>query len=442
MKSDLLRIEGGASLRGQVQVSGSKNAALPILAAAVLMEGTCKLSRVPAVQDVSTLLEILQALGANGNFQQNQCELKADSLHTTRCPEPLVRQMRASICLLGPLLAKYGQARLPLPGGCQIGERPIDLHLQGLKQLGASIEIENGSLVAQAKKLRGAEISLSGPNGSTVTGTANLMMAATLAEGTTTLTHAALEPEVLDLGRFLISAGANIEGLGTPRLRIQGVERLTAPTHTIIPDRIETATWMMTSALTSCEITLQQTAAVELGELISHLQAVGLKARVSQHEVSGHQTIRMERGEQGLQPCDLSSGAFPGFPTDCQAQLATLMTQANGNSRIRDAIFPKRFQHIPELQKMGANAGYSQGYARIQGPTELSGAEVTATDLRASAALVMAGLIAKGTTVISDPHHLDRGYENLTGKLQQLGAHVERIEDRKSVAVTQPVLKQ
>ncbi len=336
-----------------------------------------------------------------------------------RAPERLVRRMRASFCVLGPLLARRGKAIVPLPGGCNIGIRPVDLHLKGLAALGADIRLEHGCVVAEARRLVGADIDLSGPNGSTVTGTANVMSAAVLARGVTTINHAAIEPEIVDLGNFLVALGAKITGHGTPTIRIEGVEQLGGARHRLIPDRIEAATLLMAVAITGGSATVTDVVPDQLADVLAKLDAAGAEINVGTDRVSIAARSR-------LRAVDVVARPYPGIPTDVQAQWTALASLADGVSRVQDRVFPRRFLHVPELSRLGATIACQGDTAIITGVPKLSGAHVTASDLRASAALVLAGLAADGCTVVDHIHHLDRGYQRLDEKLRQLGAQIKR----------------
>ncbi|MEZ6049329.1 MAG: UDP-N-acetylglucosamine 1-carboxyvinyltransferase [Planctomycetaceae bacterium] len=425
---DMFVVKGGQPLNGRVRVSGSKNAALPIMAAMLAVEGPVQLFDVPYLVDVRTLLDLLTRLGIEqSRHEDHSLWLEVTDTNPCLAEYDLVRKMRASICVLGPLLARRGRACVSLPGGCNIGDRPIDLHLKGLRALGAEIQIERGYIFAEAKQLRGAHIYLGGPFGSTVTGTCNLMVAAALAEGTTTIESAACEPEVVDLGNFLNQMGGQIKGLGTPFLTIEGVERLTAASeessrYQIISDRIETATLMMAVAMTSGEIELENVDLRMLTAVVEKLQEVGVTIR--------EQADYVQISRKGdLQPTDCCTLPYPGIPTDVQAQLMALLTTATGMSVVTDKVFPDRFMHAPELVRMGAHIRREGPSAIISGVSQLSGANVMASDLRASAALVIAALAARGDSAIRRIYHLDRGYEQLECKLQQLGANITRVRE-------------
>jgi UDP-N-acetylglucosamine 1-carboxyvinyltransferase len=426
-------IRGGIPLRGSVRVSGAKNAALPIMAACLAADGLTTLSNVPNLVDVRTLAQLIEALGANVRFNESTASHLASTgvlqIEATDCQRnfadyELVRKMRASVCVLGPLLGKRGQACVSLPGGCNIGHRPIDLHLKGLEALGADIRVERGYVFAKAKRLKGASIYLGGPFGSTVTGTCNVMTAACLAEGITTISAAACEPEVVDLGHFLIRMGADIEGLGTPLVRIKGVGNLTGTTYEIVPDRIEAATLIMAAAMTKGHVCIQGLRVEHLAAVIDLLRSAGVSIECTsptevQIQVTG-----------SLKPVDCTALPYPGIPTDLQAQLTALLSQAQGISVVTDKVFPDRFMHIPELVRLGAHIRREGASGIIVGGTPLSGACVMASDLRASAALVLAALAASGDSVIRRIYHLDRGYEAIEEKLCLLGGNVMRVVDR------------
>ncbi len=419
----MFAVRGGQPLRGTVAVSGAKNAALPIMAAALALDGLTTLRNVPELADVSTLAQVLRTLGM-------RCDREADGALAIAVEDEqpcladyeLVRRMRASVCVLGPLLGRRKRACVSLPGGCNIGHRPIDLHLKGLRALGAEITVERGYVFAKADRLVGAEIYLGGSFGSTVTGTCNVMTAACFAEGTTTIAAAACEPEVVDLGHFLNRAGAKISGLGTPVLHIRGVERLHGVEHAVIPDRIEAATLMVAGAITGGELRITNVCRPHLAAVTDTLRSIGVSI-----EGSGS-TLRVAGG-QPLRPCDITALPYPGIPTDVQAQLMALLTQADGISVVTDKVFPDRFLHIPELCRLGAHVRREGAGGIIAGGKPLSGACVMASDLRASAALLLAALAAEGDSVIRRIYHLDRGYERLERKLNVLGADIRRVTD-------------
>ena len=407
-------------LQGEVTISGAKNAVLPAIAACLLTEDTIELNNVPLVKDVQTMLTLINELGASCDLDQNhrRLTLQAKKIKSTEAPYKLVRAMRASILVLGPLLARSGRATVALPGGCAIGTRPVDLHISGLQKLGASLKIEHGYIIAEARKLKGTEIEF---EKKTVTGTENLVMAACLARGETVLKNCALEPEVVNLCELLVKMGAKIDGIGEETLKITGTKELGGAKNRIIPDRIETGTFMVASALTKGDLILKEVEPQHIEAIIDKLIIAG-----TQVEQVGRNIIRV-RGSEEIKPQDITTAPYPGFPTDMQAQFMVLMTQANGRSIITETIFDRRFAHANELLRLGASIEIEGDKAIIRGKTPLSGAEVMATDLRASACLVLAGLIATGQTTINDIEHLDRGYERIEEKLRQLGVRIERF---------------
>jgi UDP-N-acetylglucosamine 1-carboxyvinyltransferase len=413
-------IEGGERLVGEVQVSGSKNAALPALAAALLVEGACTFTNCPRLRDVDTFQALLENLGARLQWKgTGELEVDTSGIKGVIAPYDLVKTMRASILILGPLLARMGEAEVSLPGGCAIGARPVDLHLKGLEQLGAQIELEHGYIKARAKRLTGTQICLDIP---TVTGTENLMMAAALAEGTTVIENAACEPEVKDLSQILLAMGAEIEGAGTSMLTIRGVAHLRPITYAIMPDRIEAGTLMVAAGLTRGNVLIK-------GCRLEHMEAVVGKLREVGIEISPVQEgeVRVV-GDSRVRSADIKTLPYPGFPTDMQAQFMALMTVANGISAISETIFENRFMHVSELKRMAADIRVQGSTAIVSGVPRLSGAPVMATDLRASASLVLAGLAAEGQTIIARAYHLERGYDDLVGKLGALGAIVREVD--------------
>ncbi len=417
------RIVGGNRLRGAVKVSGSKNAALPIMAAALLCDGEVILQDVPRLADIRSLAELLNKLGVESEWRgDGSLRLVVRDEMNCKAEYDVVRKMRASICVLGPLLAKRRQAIVAMPGGCAIGTRPVDLHILAMKKLGAEIDLVSGDMVAKAKRLRGTEIFLGGPFGSTVLGTANAIMAAVLAEGVTVIEMAACEPEVVDLANFLNACGASITGHGTPRVIIEGVKSLKGGTYRIIPDRIEAGTFMVAAAITNGELTIENCRLDHLLAFVDRLSAVGVQVSKKNGGVQVSSARRLEPIEVVTQP-------FPGMPTDLQAQIMTLLCLADGNSIITEKIFPDRFMHVPELGRMGAHLHKEGPTVIVQGVKRLIGAPVMASDLRASAALVLAGLAARGTTLVNRIYHLERGYERMEEKLRNVGAEIERCED-------------
>ena len=414
------RITGGTPLHGTVAAGGSKNATLPMMAAAILADGPVRLQCVPRLADVDTLAMVLQRLGVQ-TVRQPDGDLLLETVDPTpvRAGYGLVRRMRASFCVLGPLLARRGKAIVSLPGGCNIGHRPVDLHLKGLAALGADLQLRRGYVIARANRLRGAAIDLTGPRGPTVTGTANVLSAAVLAEGITTITGTAKEPEIVDLGRFLESMGARIDGLGTSTLRIEGVERLEGTCYRVIPDRIEAATLLLAAAITGGSATVTGVVPGHLRAVLDGLRAARFDVAVGDDRV----TIAADGPPRAV---DMTAEPYPGMPTDVQAQWAALLSLADGRSTIRDRVFPDRFMHVAELGRLGAKILRADSTATIAGVGRLTGATVTAADLRASAALVLAGLAAEGETIVRRVDHLDRGYEQLDEKLARLGARIER----------------
>ena len=422
---DKLVVHGGSILRGAINISGSKNASLPILAAALLTEDDCIIRRVPDVSDTNYMIQILSALGADVERSSGTVRISCRDI-IDEAPYELVRRMRASICVMGPLLARKGRCVVSLPGGCVIGDRPVDLHLRGLEALGAKVEFSGGNITLTAPDgLRGAEIDLCGTHGPTVLGTDNVMMAATLAEGITVIESAAAEPEVLDLANFLNSMGAKITGAGTRRIVIEGVSSLRGVEHTVIPDRIEAGTFMAAAALAGEGVTLKRVCREHLKSITAAIEASGHRVVFNEEGDS----CQVHRGET-LQGVNIVTGPYAGYPTDMQAQMTALLATTPGISVIKDTIFPQRFMHCAELKRMGADITVDNGTAVVRGVARLSAAPVMASDLRASAALVLAALTAKGTTEISRLYHIDRGYEHIDEKLLMLEAKVERVKDR------------
>ena len=421
---DKLVIEGGRRLEGTLETSGAKNASLPILAAAILSKEPSVIKNVPCVADVFTMVRILKSIGAKVQHNGNTVEVDPSHIRHTVLTYKLVSTMRGSICFLGPLLARFGSAQVSFPGGCVIGPRPIDLHLKGVRCLGAEISLEHGYVTAKARRLKGARIYLGGAFGSSVLGSANIMMAATLAKGRTVIDNAACEPEVGDLGNFLRKMGAKIDGLGSPSIEIEGVKKLSGVSYSVIPDRIEAGTYMIAAAITKGDITIKNMNLNTLGAMLDKLREAGVIIT----QWHGHVRVRRERV---LRPVSVTTLPYPGFPTDLQAQMTALMCVVPGISVITEKIYPNRFLHVSELNRMGAHIMLEGPSAIVSGQKKLSGAPVMASDLRASAALVLAGLVAEGVTEISRVYHLDRGYENLVAKLQSLGAKIGREKDVK-----------
>jgi UDP-N-acetylglucosamine 1-carboxyvinyltransferase len=418
---DSLLIKGGVPLEGEVWISGAKNAALPIMAAALLTPEPCVIHRVPDLSDVRFMAQILNWLGATVTFKDGTMRIEARKIKGYGDYD-LVRKMRGSICIMGPLLGRLKRARVSLPGGCVIGARPINLHLKGFEALGARITIEGGYVQAAARRLVGSAMFLGGRAGSTVLGTANVMMAATLAEGVTVIESAACEPEIVDLAKFLNAMGAKITGAGSPTITITGVKELHGAEHELIPDRIEAATYAIAAAATDGHVTIKGARADHMHAVLDKLEEAGVSV-----VRRGPDLIISRKGR--LRPVDVTTLPYAGFPTDVQAQMMALMTLVPGISIITERIFESRFMHVSELARLGADIEIEGPSAIVKGGRPLSGAPVMASDLRASAALVIAGLAARGTTQVNRVYHIDRGYENIDGKLRQLGARIQRIEE-------------
>lgn len=420
---DRFVIQGGTRLAGEVQIAGAKNASLPALAACLLAEGESSIGNVPFLKDVETLCRILGCLGMKTRRDSDgRISCRVEDEEPVTAPYELVKTMRASICVLGPLVAKRGRAKVSLPGGCVIGPRPIDLHLKGLAALGAKLRVEHGYVIAEAERLVGTRIYLGGPNGPSVLGTQTVMMAATLADGETVIEHAACEPEVADLASLLVKMGASIEGAGTHRVRIRGVRKLSGVRHDVIPDRIEAGTFLIAGAITGGEVFCRGARLDHLDALIDRLAECGVQVR---EEPEGLRVLATKRPSRA----DVTTLPYPGFPTDLQAQITALLCLAEGDSVVTERVFPDRFIHVAELNRMGARIAREGASVTIHGVDHLEGAEVMASDLRASAALVLAGLAARGETTIHRIYHLDRGYEKLEWKLQRLGADIRRESD-------------
>lgn len=414
---DKLVIQGGVPLTGEVRISGAKNAALPILCAALLTPETLRLQNVPHLRDVTTTLNLLGQMGVEVSLDEKLgVGLTAANVHNLSAPYELVKTMRASILVLGPMVARFGEARVSLPGGCAIGQRPVDLHIKGLQAMGATIEIEQGYIHARASRLKGARIVL---DLVTVTGTENLMMAAALADGTTVLENAAREPEVTDLAECLNAMGARVRGAGTDVITIEGVSKLHGAVHRVMPDRIETGTFLVAAAATGGDIKLKGTRADILDSVIAKLREAGV------HIESGEDWIRLSTNG-ALKSVNLRTAPYPAFPTDMQAQFMALNAVAEGTAMVTETIFENRFMHVQELRRLGANIEVEGNTAVVHGVPVLQGATVMATDLRASASLVLAGLVARGETLVDRVYHLDRGYECIEEKLSQLGARIRR----------------
>ena len=427
---DRFRITGGRPLEGRISISGAKNSALPCMAAGLLTAGTVTLHNIPYVRDIITQRRLLEDLGATVLTPELRThKISAPHIEVFEAPYELVKTMRASVLALGPLLARFGKAKVSLPGGCAIGTRPIDLHLMGFEKLGAEVNLESGNVVARAPKggrLRGADITLEKV---TVTGTENLMMAATLASGTTVLRNAACEPEIEDLAELLNKMGARVRGAGTSTIEIDGVKEVGDAEHTIIPDRIETGTFIVAAAITRGELEIKDCQPEHLTSVMQKLREVGVEI------TELNQSTLLVSGKNTLTASSVTTEPYPKFPTDMQAQYMALMTQATGRAVIKETIFENRFMHASEMQRMGARIQIDGHNAIVDGPTTLTGAPVQASDLRASASLVLAGLVAQGETIIDRVYHIDRGYEKIETKLRKVGADIERIRE----SVTTPL---
>ncbi|MEY3000085.1 MAG: hypothetical protein RL648_299 [Verrucomicrobiota bacterium] len=422
---DVFRIEGGRQLHGTVQASGSKNAALPIFAATLLTGAKCRLNNVPNLTDIHFMARILRHLGATvTQLEPNTWEIEASRIEP-RAPYDLVRRMRASVCLLGPLVGRLRQAEVSLPGGCVIGPRPIDLHLKGLEKLGCSISIDHGYVEVDGSSLHGDYLYLGGRHGPTVTGTANMVMAAVLAPGITRIESAACEPEIVDLCQMLVKMGARIQGIGSHYLKIEGVKELHGCEHTVLPDRIEAGTLLLAGAITHGHVTVENVIPGHMRALLNAFDVIGIPLVV---DPDGRR-VSVQPAEAPLRPMEIITHPHPGFPTDLQAQTMALLCCVPGISVITERIYPNRFMHVAELLRMGAEISMEGASAVVRGVRELVGAPVMASDLRASAALVLAGMAAQGTTLIQRIYHLDRGYETLEIKLAHLGANIERIPE-------------
>ncbi len=415
---DKIKIKGGNKLKGEVLISGAKNAALPFIASAILVDGKTSVENVPDLMDIKSILLLLQNLGAKCELNGNHVLIDGSTINNTKADYDLVRKMRASILVLGPLVSRFGHARVSLPGGCAIGARPVDMHLKALEALGADIKIEHGYIEAKAEQLIGNEIYFDTP---TVTGTENIMMAASLAKGRTVLRNSAREPEILALAEALNEMGADIQGAGTAIIQINGVKSLNPAEISVIPDRIEAGTYMVAAAATGGDVSIKGCNPEHIGGIISKLRETGTIVDVNDD------FIRV-RGIEKIKSVDIKTLPYPGFPTDMQAQFMALMTIADKSSMIHETIFENRFSHANELLRMGADISISDGnYARVRGIKELQGAQVMASDLRASASLIIAGLIAQGTTSISRVYHMDRGYDSIEKKFSQIGADIKRV---------------
>jgi UDP-N-acetylglucosamine 1-carboxyvinyltransferase len=416
---DKLIISGGTCLKGDVRISGAKNATLPILAATLLADGVMRVGNVPHLQDVTTTMELLGRMGVDLTLDEHMAiEIDASSINKFHAPYELVRTMRASILVLGPLLARFGRAEVSLPGGCAIGSRPVNLHIDGLRKLGADVKVENGYIHAQASRLTGANIVM---DLVTVTGTENIMMAATLAKGTTVIENAAREPEVVDLANCLNCMGAKVSGAGTDTITIEGVESLTGAEYNVLPDRIETGTFLVAAAVSGGHIKVRDTNPSLLDSVLDKLRESGAEITI------GDDWIELDMHGKKPGAVDIHTAPYPAFPTDMQAQFTVLNAVSTGTGTIREAVFENRFMHVQELQRMGADIRVEGNTAIVRGVDKLTAAPVMATDLRASACLVLASVIAEGDTIIDRIYHIDRGYDRIEEKLQQLGARIRRV---------------
>lgn len=417
-------VQGGTRLKGRVKVHGAKNAVLPLIAGSILASrGDIRITDVPLLEDVKTITQLLKRLGIQADLGDDQIVINAEKVGSTEAPYELVRKMRASVLVMGPLLARKKHARIPLPGGCAIGSRPIDLHLKGLEAMGARFDIGQGYIEGTIDgRLHGATVYLDFPS---VGATQNIMMAATLAEGRTVIENAACEPEIVDLANFLNAMGAKIRGAGTDEIRIDGVDILRGTEYTVIPDRIEAGTYMVAAAITRGEVFVEGAISDHLVPLIAKMREMGV------HVLDGENGIHV-RADGDLKPVDVKTLPYPGFPTDMQSQMMALLLTANGNSMLTETVFENRFMHVEEFKRMGAQIKIDRRTALIEGGKPLSGAQVKATDLRAGAALILAGLAAEGVTEVTELHHVDRGYVDIVGKLRGLGAKIERVSEEKS----------
>ncbi len=415
---DKFVINGGRILNGEAEVSGAKNATLALMPATILASGKTILNNTPELNDVYTMIKLLKELGAEIKFDSHKLEINSSSINSYFAPYEHVKKMRASVYVLGPLLARFGQAKVSLPGGCAWGPRPVNLHLEGMKKLGAEIDLEEGYIIAKAKKLIGTKINF---DVSSVGATGNVLMAAVLAKGTTVISNAAMEPEITNLIEFLIKMGAKIEGENTSTLTIEGVDELKATEFLTIPDRIEAGTLLVAAAITRGKIKLKNISSKYLGAVLSKLEDCGCKINYN------NDFIELDASNITIKPTDIVTSVFPGFPTDMQAQWTSLMLLSSGTASITDNIYLDRFKHVPELQRLGANITVNENTAVVKGVNKLNGAKVMSTDLRASASLVLAGLAAEGTTEVLRVYHLDRGYQRIEEKLKYLGADIERV---------------
>jgi UDP-N-acetylglucosamine 1-carboxyvinyltransferase len=426
---DAFSIHGGQRLTGSISVDGSKNASLPLLAAALLTQEKVQFNCVPNLSDISNMGRLLEELGCNVIRDGEQVSVTSVDETQSHARYDIVRTMRASVCVLGPLLARRGVVRVSMPGGCAFGDRPIDLHLRGLEALGAKIELDGGDIIARADRLHGATIFLGGPFGSTVLGTANVMSAATLAKGKTIIEQAACEPEITNLANLLNSMGAKISGAGTPRITIEGVDELGGATHTVMPDRIVAGTWAIAAAMTNGDVEIERFPLDHLLAVTDVLSTVGVHVHQTDTSQDPRSCTVQVVSDRTLNPVMFTTQPFPGFPTDLQAQMMALLCFSKGNSIITEKIYPERFMHVPELSRMGAKLVRQGSTVIVQGIDRLVGAPVMASDLRASASLVLAGLAAEGETIVSRVYHLDRGYASMETGLKKLGANIKRITD-------------
>lgn len=416
-------INGGFPLTGDVKINGAKNAALPIIAASLLTKEIVTLTQIPRVSDVFTMLKVLQTIGCKTKWERNTLLIDASKINSTEAPYKLVKKMRASYYVLGPLLGRFNKAKVSLPGGCALGTRPVDLHMKGLKSLGAKVDIKHGYLSCKAKKLKGTRIILKGPHGSSVGATINVMMAASLADGTTSIEEAAKEPEVIDVANFINSCGGKIKGMGTPIIHIEGCKELHGTNYSIVPDRIETGTFLIAAAITKGNVIVKRCVPDHNRPLLSLLKEYGSELNIQKNSIS----ISTGKNVKSL---SIRVGPYPDFPTDLQPPMTALLSLTPGNSNIVETIFENRFMHVPELVRLGANIDLIDRYtAVIEGVKELQGAPVMGSDIRASAALIIAGLAAKGETHVSRIYHTDRGYEKIESKLFKLGAKIKRVPD-------------
>ncbi len=415
-----ISVKGGRALKGEVTISGSKNATLPVMTAALLADSPTHLRNIPYLNDIKTMAEVLRKLGSKAVLDDHQLKIDPAGFNQFEAPYELVKTMRASIYSLGACLARLGEAKVSLPGGCAIGARPIDLHLKGVEQLGAKVTIEHGYVHAKASKLKGATIYLAGPHGPSLGATVNVLLAATAAEGTTVIESASIEPEVEELVHFLNAMGASIEGAGTSKLIIEGKKRLKGVEYSIIPDRVEAGTFMVAAAITRGDVTLKNAKAGHLAAVIDKLRQIGVDIEVAKDD------IRV-KGSGIYKPADVMILPYPGFPTDMQAQIMALLATVPGISIVTETIWENRFMHVFEMNRMGADITIDRSHAVVKGVEKLTGAPVMASDLRASAALILAGLVAEGETLVQRIYHLDRGYEKIEEKLSALGADIKRV---------------